>query len=128
VTALNLSRVYRAHIMPRDWCTPELTAFVEAPSRESAIRKIALGVVAALEFGNTAEGVAERIYNCLSAAECIEEGLGTDRELRLFETGWRGGKPICFVEHPLFLLSNPAPLCRKWAQIQQPIAHSLGAS
>jgi len=114
--------------MPRDWRAPELTAFVEAPSRESAIRKIALSVVAALEFGNTAEGVAERIYNCLSAAECIEEGLSTDRELRLFETGWSGGKPICFVHHPLFLLNNPAPLCRKWAQIPQPIAQPLGAA
>jgi len=97
----------------------ELTAFVEAASREGAIRKISQ-TVAALEFGSTAESVAERIYNCNSAAELIDEGIGEDLETRLFETGWSGGKPICFVEHPLFLIEDAAPLIRAWARIEQP--------
>jgi hypothetical protein len=115
---VHFRRLYRAHITPRahDYRGPELTAFVEASSREGAVRKIAAAIVAAMEFGSTAESVAERIYNCNSAQECIDDGLSEDVELRLFETGWSGNKAICFVEHPLFLLANPAPLCRKWAQ------------
>jgi hypothetical protein len=74
-------------------------------------------VIATLEDGGTAESVSERIYNCVSAAECLEEGQSEDPELRIFETGWSGGKPICFVQHPIFLVRDPAPLCRKWAQI-----------
>ncbi len=67
--------------------------------------------------GGTAESVSERVYNCASAAECIEEGMSVDPELRIFETGWSGGKPICFVRHPIFLVLDSAALCRKWAQI-----------
>jgi hypothetical protein len=120
MSALNVSRLFRAFVSGRDgYRSPERTVFIEAASREGAVRKIA-AVIAALEFGSTVEGVQERIYNCAPAAECIDEGLSTDLELRLFETGWSGGKPICFVECPLFLLDDPAPLCRKWAQIPQP--------
>lgn len=118
MSALDLTRLYRAFVSGRDgYRNPERTAFVEAASREGALRKIA-AVIVALEYGSTVESVSERIYNLNRAAECIEEGLSEDHELRIFETGW--GKAITFVEHPLFLLDDPAPLCRKWAQIPQP--------
>jgi hypothetical protein len=113
-------RLYRAFVQPCRWPGIELTAFVEASSHQSAIRRIA-AVIVALECGSTVESVSERIYNCASAVECVEEGLSEDPELRIFETGWGGGKPICFVQHPLFLVADPAPLCRNWAQIPQPI-------
>jgi hypothetical protein len=119
MSGLNLSRIFRAHVTPQHSRGTEVTAFVEAASREAAVRKISQAITA-IEFGSTAESVAERIYNCNSAAELIEEGLGEDLEARLFETGWSGGKPICFVGHPLFLLADPAALCRKWAQLPQP--------
>lgn len=109
-------RVYRAHIEPKEWRAPELTAFVEAVSRETAVRKIAETLVA-IEYGSTPESVKERIYNCSGAAELIAEGLSEDIEMRLMETGWGGGKPICFVEHPLVLMSDPTPLLRVWARV-----------
>jgi hypothetical protein len=112
----HLRYLHRAFIEPRRSPGIELTAFVRAPTRWLAIRRIAI-VIAALEDGGTAESVSERIYNCASAVECIEEGMSEDPELRIFETGWSGGKPICFVQHPIFLVRDPAALCRKWAQI-----------
>jgi len=112
--------LHRAFVEPRHWPGIELTAFVKASTRRWAIHRIAT-VIAALEDGGTAESVSHRIYNCTSAAECVEEGLSEDLELRIFETGWGGGKPICFVQHPLFLVPDPAPLCRKWAQIPLPV-------
>jgi hypothetical protein len=113
-------RLYRAFVQPRRWPDIELTAFVEASSRQVAIDRIA-AAIATLEYSSTVESVSERIYNCASAIECVAQGLSEDRELRIFETGWGGGKAICFVEHPLFLVPDPAPLCRKWAQIPQSI-------
>ena len=114
-----LRRLYRAFVQPRRGPDIELTAFVEASSRPLAIDRI-VAAIAALEYGGTVESVAERVYNCASAVECVTQGLSEDRELRIFETGWGGGKAICFVEHPLFLVPDPAPLCRKWAQIPHP--------
>ncbi len=108
--------LHRAFVAPRRSPGIELTAFVRAPTSKLAIHRIAT-VIVSLEDGGTAESVSERIYNCVSAVECIQEGLSEDPELRIFETGWSGGKPICFVEHPLFLVRDPAALCPKWAQI-----------
>jgi hypothetical protein len=106
-------RLFRAFIGAESRGT-ERTAFVEAASHRDAIRKIA-NAVAALET-RLPETVEERIYNCASVRELIDEGLSEDIELRVFETGWSGGKPICFVEEPLFLLTAPAGLIRKWMQ------------
>jgi hypothetical protein len=118
LSTIDLRRLYRAHVEPQHSRGVEVTAFVEAASREAAVRKISHAITA-LEFGSTPESVAERIYNCNSAAELIDDGLGEDIEARLFETGWGGGKPICFVEHPLFLIEDAAALIRAWAQISQ---------
>ena len=115
MSALNLTRVYRAHVQPADWPSAERTAFIEASSHHAAVRKIAV-VVAALEY-RSPDPVEERIYNCKGAEECIEEGLSADLELRLFEIGWNGHEPIAFVEHPLFLLDECVALIRKWAAI-----------
>jgi hypothetical protein len=83
-------RLFRAHLEPAaDSRGPERTAFVEAAGHRDAIRKIA-AAVAALD-GCLPETVIEnRIYNCISARELIDEGLSADVELRLFETGWCG--------------------------------------
>ncbi len=115
-SAPDFRRLYRAHVTSYDARGIEHTAFVEAASARAAVRKIA-AVVATLEFGATAESVAERIYNCYCADELIATGVSADHSLRLCETGWSGNTAICFVEHPLFLLRDPAPLCRLWAQI-----------
>jgi hypothetical protein len=108
-------RLFRAHISAPDSSRPELTAFVEAGTRDAAVRKIA-GAIAVLEYRNF-EDVAERLYNCSSAAELIDEGLSDDLEARLLETGWSGGKPTHFVEHPLVLLADPTPLLKVWARV-----------
>ena len=49
-------------------------------------------------YGSTVESVSERINNCASAIECVAQDRSENRELRIFETGWGGGKAICFVE------------------------------
>ncbi len=113
-------RLFRAHVQPQDGHRPELTAFVEAGSRETAVRKICQ-TIAAMEFGSTEASVRERVYNCSGAVELINEGLGEDIEGRLLETGWGGGKPICFVEHPLALLADPAPLLKVWARVTRAV-------
>jgi hypothetical protein len=113
IAPLPFPRLYRAHIAADSYGT-ERTAFVEALSHHGAIRKIA-NAVAALEQ-RLPQTVQDRIYNCWSAAELIEDGMSEDVELRLFETGWSGDRAVSFVEEPLFLVASPA-LIRKWATI-----------
>jgi len=72
--------------------------------------------VGALEHRSSV-AVEDRIYNCYAAKELIDEGLSDCPELRIFETGWSGGKATHFVTEPLFLLDHPAELCRLWASI-----------
>jgi hypothetical protein len=102
-----------------DWRGAERTAFVEASSYHAAVKKIA-AAVGALEHRSPV-AVEERVYNCFSAKELIDEGLSESPELRLFETGWSGGKATHFVSEPLFLLDRPAELCRLWASIPAPM-------
>jgi hypothetical protein len=71
---------------------PATPAFNNQTTRRLAIHRIAI-VIAALEDGCTAESVSERIYNCVSVVECIEEGASKDPELRIFETGWSELRP-----------------------------------
>ena len=122
-TPLPFPRLYRAHVTAADTYGVERTAFVEAASHRAAARKIA-NVVAAIE-NRLPDQVEERIYNVYSSSELIEEGLSEDIELRLFETGWCGGKAAYFVEQPLFLISAPA-LIRKWGRIVE-LPASLGS-
>ena len=113
---LPLRRLYRAFVGAESY-SAERTAFIEAASHRDAVRKIA-NVVAALET-RLPDQVEERIYNCYSAYELIDEGVSEDIDLRLFETGWSGNRAICFVEEPLFLLAAPAALIRKWARVPE---------
>ena len=112
---IDITRLYRAHVTAADWRRTEVTAFVEAGTREAAIRKIA-GAIAVLEYRKPEE-ISERIYNLASAEELIAENLSEDHGLRLFETGWSGGKATHFVEEPLVLLINPGPLLKVWARL-----------
>jgi hypothetical protein len=82
-----IARLYRAHVQPQDRRGIERTAFVEASNHNAAVRKIA-AAIAALEYCSTTESVCERVYNVASGIELVAEGLSTDPELRLFETGW----------------------------------------
>ena len=113
----HLRRLYRAHVQPSDYRGLERTAFVEASRHDGACKKIA-AAVAALEHRQPAD-VADRIYNVYSAQELIDEGVSDDLELRLFETGWSGGRATHFVREPLFLLAEPSALIRKWAAVPQ---------
>jgi hypothetical protein len=115
---IDITRLWRAHVSAADWRGTEVTAFVEAGTREAAIRKIA-GAIAALEYRKLEE-VAERIYNLASAEELIAENLSDDHAVRLFETSWAGNRAVGFVEAPLVLTANPGPLLRGWAQLPRP--------
>jgi hypothetical protein len=115
VLGVDLRRLYRAHIDAANPRGPERTAFVEGHSHQCAARKVA-AAVAALEHRQPLE-VANRIYNVHSAQELLEEGLSEDPLLRLFETGWSGGRATYFVREPLFMLNAPAAIIRIWAAI-----------
>jgi hypothetical protein len=115
---IKLARLYRAHVTPVDWRGAERTAFVEAYSHSDAVRKIA-AAVAALEQRSPV-AVEERVYNCYSSEELVDGGLSDSPELRLFEIGWSDGRATHFVTEPLFLLDQPAELCRLWASIRAP--------
>ena len=107
-------RLFRAHVQPHDWRQPELTAFVEAGTHNAAIKKIA-AAIAALEYRKPEE-VQERLYNCSSAEELLEQGLSEDHALRLFETGW-SDRVVSWVEQPMVLTANPGLLLSVWARI-----------
>jgi hypothetical protein len=111
MSALDYRRVYRAHVQAeRGTC--ELTVYVEAFSHERAIAKIA-AMIEACQPGR--KDVRDAIYNCSSAAECIEQGESADRELRLFEVGWGGGGGPLMCRDPVFLVENPGAWAAKWA-------------
>jgi hypothetical protein len=122
MSTLNLTRLYRAHIGAGP-DRPERTAFVEANDSINAIYKVASLV--ALIDGRSQENIQDLIYNCRSAAECIKQGVSEDEQIRIFETVWIGDDAVDFVEHPLFLVSDPAPLVRKWMETQASLAAPL---
>jgi hypothetical protein len=115
---IDITRLYRAFVQPNCWREPERTVFVEAGSREGAVRKIAT-IIAALEYGKP-EAVRERLYNLASAVDLIAENISEDHRLRLFECGWSGDQVISWISQPLFLLREPAALIRAWTQLPQP--------
>jgi hypothetical protein len=114
---IDITRLWRAHVTAAESLGREVTAFVEASCAPVAVRKIA-GAIAALEYRKPEE-IIDRIYNCYSAEELIAENVSEDHALRLFETGWSGGRATHFVESPLVLLANPAPLLRAWGRVLQ---------
>jgi hypothetical protein len=120
------AHLWRAFLQPVDGCGPELTVFVTAAIWEAAMRKIT-GVIAVMEY-RTAEEVQERIYNCASAVELIAHGLSDDHALRLFETGWSGNRVLCWVDHPLILLPDPAPLLHVWMRIARSSQQTPGGT
>lgn len=113
---IDFTKVYRAFVSGQSWRDGERTVYVEALSRETAIRKIT-AVVCALEFGSEPEAVRERVYNCASAVDLIDEGTSEDHALRLYEVGWCGSEVIAWVRQPLFLVREPAALICAWARI-----------
>jgi hypothetical protein len=54
-----------------------------------------------------------------SYAPCLRDGLSQDMELRLFELSWRNGNVIGWVRDPIFWLTRPSTLTRKWLQIPE---------
>jgi hypothetical protein len=59
-----------------DWRGAERTSFAEASSYHAAAKKVA-AAVGALEHRSPV-AVEERVYNCYSAQDCIDEGLSAD--------------------------------------------------
>jgi len=109
---LPFPRLYRCHIAATG-SGSERTAFVESSCHHGARRKVA-NAVAALEMCKP-DDIEERIYNCASAYELIDQGSSPDVAVRVFETGWCDDKVMSYVEHPLFLVADPA-LIRAWVR------------
>jgi hypothetical protein len=110
MSALDLTELYGAVVEPPGPGSAR-HAFIEAPNDNSVVPKIA-AVIRALERRAPAD-VRDRIYNCHSAQELLNEGLSADQELRLFESGWSCGQPT-YVREPLILLDTSAALIRIW--------------
>jgi len=110
----HVSSLYRVIVTPCDLRKPLRMAFVGAGSATEAQMTVA-GVVAAMEHCRFVD-VEARVYGALSAQDLIARRANADPELRLFEVGAQGRS---WVEHPLFLLDEPAMLTRKWVRILQ---------
>jgi hypothetical protein len=102
---ISLTRLYRAVVEPTDSRGVSRHAFIEAPTHNAAMSKIA-AVISALEH-RIPDDVRDRIYNCHSAQELVADGVSEDLGLRLFESGWSCGRPT-YVRQPLILLDAPA--------------------
>ena len=112
---VNISRIFRAHVMPRQNGKPERTAYIEADSEAAAYERIVTAVTA-ME-GESVETVRQRVYNVASAHECIDSGISELPEHRLFETAWAGVRVTDWVREPLFLVDAPAVLMRVWSEL-----------
>ena len=115
----HLRRLYRAHVTPQRPTDPERTFYVEAATHQAAAKKIA-GTIAALEYSKLYEA-EQAIYNVHSIFELIHDGMSDNIEARIFECGWGSGRVVTWVETPVFLVANPAPLLRAWAAIAQEV-------
>ena len=114
---VNISRIFRAHVMPRQEGKPERTAFVEANSEAEAHERI-VAAVAAMEW-QSVESVRRRVCGVASARQCVAEGISELPEHRLFETAWAGVRVTDWVREPLFLVDAPAVLVRVWFELPQ---------
>jgi hypothetical protein len=114
---IDIKRIWRAQVSPSDRRRPELTAFTEASDSLEAAGRIA-AIVGIIECCPAGE-IIHRVYNVTSGQELIDRGLSDDQAARIFETGCSGGRQISFVEHPLILVADPAPLLRVWERIPQ---------
>lgn len=112
---MKAQQLFRGVVEAHDWRGSPCHAFVMAVDHHAAARKIS-EAVGAIEQ-RSPDSVAERVTSVASLPELATEGLG-DVELRLFETGWREGKPT-YCTQPLFLLNSPAALIRQWASCPQ---------
>jgi hypothetical protein len=101
-------------VTPPRGTDPERTFFVDAATHQAAAKKIA-GTISALEYTKLYEAESA-IYNVYSVFELVHDGISDDLEARLFETGWGGGRVICWVQAPVFLVADPAPLIQAWVR------------
>lgn len=85
--------------------------FVEAPSRDSARRRIC--ELVALIAHRTLDDVRDCLYNLYSGYELVEAGMSECEELRLLECSWSGER-IGYIDAPLFLVRDPQPLLQAW--------------
>ena len=94
-----------------------VAAFALESTRESARRFF--GAALALIAGKPAGELD--LFRLDSYRDLVNNGIGDDEELRVFETAWRGVTVTGWVERPLFLTTDPT-LVGKWAQLQADLA------
>lgn len=110
----HLRRLYRAFVTPQRATDPEKCFYVEAATHQAAGKKIA-GVISTLEYSKLYDA-EQAVYNVHSIHELIHDGLSDELEARIYECGVDHGR-ICFVEHPVFLVRDPAPLIQAWVRV-----------
>lgn len=106
--------LFRGFASPANARDPELTLFVEAFTEQRAVERMAQALMSLR--GCTYEVATECLYSVYSVSELTIQGFSTDRELRIFETGCNR-ETIDYCQDPIFLVRDPGPLTRKWAQI-----------
>jgi hypothetical protein len=109
IEGVNLVRLYRLTIDAPDASGYMRVAFVEADNAAQA-REIVTHIVALIER-LPVRLAGRRVCNVRTAGELVGEGFADDLLHRLFEI--RGA---AIYDHPIFLLSNPGTLTKKWAE------------
>jgi hypothetical protein len=108
--------IYRVRILPKSSLDSERFAFVEAYSPEDACSRVTAAYVG---FDRCPPGDIHSRASAKSYEQCLQEGVSSDPELRLFETNRAGGRVIEWVREPMFLLPLPSGLTRKWSLIRE---------
>jgi transcriptional regulator with XRE-family HTH domain len=109
IDGVSLARLYRLTIDAHDVMGHMRAAFIEADDEAQARHMVAQ--VVAVIAGLPIQIAASLVCNVRAANSLIEDGISEDRLHRLFEI--RGAS---IHEHPMFLLSHPGTLTRKWAE------------
>jgi hypothetical protein len=109
IEGVNLVRLYRLTIDPSTTSGYMRVAFIEADNPNQA-REVVTHIVALLDL-LTVRQAATLVRNVRTAGELIGNGYSDDVLHRLFEV-----QGAMAYEHPIFLLSNPGTLTKKWAE------------
>lgn len=109
IDGLNLARLYRVTIDPDTTDGYMRIAFIEADDEDQAHTKVA-AVVALIDSINMRQA-SQLVCHVRAAPELVAEGASDDLLHRLFEI--RGA---AIYNHPIFLVSKPGTLTKKWAE------------
>jgi len=112
---VELWQIYRVQLNPRAAGRVDRFAFIEAFSSTDACARVAAASVGLDRC--TLRDARTHVSAAKSYADCLRDGLSPDMELRVFELAWSNGNVTGWVREPIFWLTTPSTLTRKWLEI-----------